>query len=318
MSDIQKKIHLTGDIIELDEIIRPRSLFLKDSLLFMINMQQAHCITVFHLQEMKKIGDFIPFGNAPNEVLNVNNLQFQDSLVWISDRDRQQVNKYKLIQFLKEDEVVPFEIKKIEESFERLLITQDKLITNSLHHVRSRFSFYDLQGNFIESKGELPDAGIQMTDFELHESCFCNMVINPDDESVFVAYMNTDLVEIYDSNGNLKTRIHGPDKFYSIKKEVSSGDMQRVSSIEGRTRDAYYSPVAFEDEIWTIYNGKYFDRTIENSFLCNCIIVFDWDGNPIRQYTTDIGFYSLAIDRKNRVFYGITLSPEYTFVKFNY
>ncbi len=318
MSDIQKKIYLTGEVIELDEIVRPRNLFLKDSLLFTVNMRKDHGITVFCLPEMKKIGDFLLFGSGPNEVLDVDNLQFQDSFVWTSDRDRHQVNKYSLTQYLKENEAKPLEIIKIEESFEHLLIAPDKLITNSLHHIRSRFSFYDLQGNFIENKGNLPDAGIQMTDLELYESNFCNMVLNPSNGSIFIAYKNTDLIEIYDSDGHIKTRIHGPDQFYSIKKESSSGDMQSVRSIEGKTRDAYFSPVAFEDEIWTVYDGKYFDRTAENSFLCNHIIVFDWDGNPIRQYITDIPFYSLAIDRVNSIIYGITLNPEFSIVKFNY
>jgi hypothetical protein len=318
LTDIKERKHLTGEIIEIDEIFIPAKLFLKDSLLFTVNHGQAYFISVFQLQNIKKIGDFIYFGSGPNEVLNVSNLQFRDSLIWLFDQSRQQINKYQLNQFLTKNEIVPCEIIRIEEPFEKVLITQNKVITNSLHHIRSRFSFYNLQGNFMENKGELPDVGVQMTDLELYESYFCNMVLNPNNESVFVAYMNTDLIEIYDSNGNLKTRRHGPDHFYSIKKEVSSGDEYRVRSIEGKTRDAYRSPLALEDEIWTIYDGKVFDRKTENSFLCNTIIVFDWNGNPIRQYTTDTSFYSLAIDQKNRVFYGITLNPEYAFVKFNY
>ena len=319
LSDIQEKIHLTGVIIDNDEIFRPRSLFFKDSLLFTVNLQQPFFVTVFRLPDMKKIGDFISFGSGPNEALNVSNLQFQDSLVWVLDKSRQQINKYKINQFLVEKEIAPLEVIKIEESFNTLLVTENKLIANSLYHVQSRFSIYDLKGNFIENKGELPDAGIPMTDLELLESYFCNMALNPINESIFVAYTSTDLIEIYNAEGNLKTGMHGPDQFYSIKKEVSlDNNMQRVSSIEGKTRDAYYNPIAFEDEIWTIYNGKYFDRNVENGFLCNRIIVFDWDGNPIRHYTTDTGFYALAVDRKNRAFYGLTLNPEFAFVKFNY
>ena len=38
----------------------------------------------------------------------------------------------------------------------------------------------------------------------------------------------------------------------------------------------------------------------------------------IQRDTTDVGLYSLAVDRKNKVFYGLTVNPEYTFVKFSY
>jgi len=318
LKDIPEKTYLKGEIIQLDEIFIPVKLFVKDSLLFTINLRNRYFISVFHLQDMKKIGDFIHFGSGPNEALHVNNLQFQDSIVWVFDPDNQQINKYQLNQFLEENEVFPLERIKMEESFNNMIVTQDKLIAYSLRYIQSRFSMFDLQGNFIENKGELPDSGVEMTDLELYESYLCNMVLNPMDKSIFVAYMDTDLIEIYDLNGNLKTRRHGPDHFYSIKKEVSSGNEFRVRSIEGKSRDAYRAPLAFEDEIWTIYSGKFFDRKIENGFLCNTIIVFDWEGNPIRQYTTDISFYSLAIDRKNRVVYGLTLNPEYVFVKFAY
>ena len=319
LSDIQETIHLTGEIIDNNEIFRPRFIFIKDSLLFTINLQQHSFVTVFHLQDMKKIGDYIDFGSGPNEVLNVSNIQFQDSLVWALDQMSQKINSYQVNQFLEGKEAIPQEIIRIEEPFDKLIVTRNKLIANSLRHIQSRFSFYDLEGNFIGNNGELPNTGIEMTDLELFQAYFCNMVLHPNDESIFVAYLNTDLIEIYDSNGNIKTRMHGPDQFYSIKKEVSLGDnMKRVTSIEGETRDAYACPVAFEDEIWTIYDGKYFDRNVENSFLCNRIIIFDWEGNPIRQYITDIAFYALAVDRQNRAFYGITLNPEHTFVKFNY
>ena len=318
LKDIPEKIHLNGDIIELDELIMPIRLFIKDSLLFTINYRQRHFISVFRLQDMKKIGDFISFGNGPNEALYVKHLQFQDSIVWVFDNNSQKINKYQFNHFLEEKDVVPCEIIKMEDSFQNIIATKDKLITYNIRYIQSRFSIYDLQGIFIENKGKLPDAGVDMTDLELFESYFCNMAVNPINESIFVAYMNTDLLEIYDSNGNIKTKVHGPDHFFSIKKQISSGNQFKVQSIEGRTRDAYFNPVALEDEIWTIYDGKYFDRTADRSDLNNTIIVFDWDGNPIRQYITDISFFSLAIDKKNRFIYGITLNPEYAIVKFAY
>ena len=271
LTDIQERKHLTGEIINIDEVFMPSKLFLVDSLLFTVNRRQSYFISVFQLQDMKKVGDFIPFGSGPNEVNGVTDLQFQDSLVWLFDQSRQQINKYQLNQFIKENEVVPCEIIKIGEPFAKALMIQNKLITNSLNHIRSRFSFYDLQGNFIENKGEIPNAGILMTDLELYESYSCNMALNPSNESIFVSYMNTDLIEIYNSDGTLKTRIHGPDHFYPIRKEESSGDTRRVRSIPGQTKDAYFSPVAFEDEIWTIYRGKVFDPAIVNGFLSNTI-----------------------------------------------
>jgi hypothetical protein len=70
----------------------PRRLFLVDSLLFTVNKRHEYFISVFQLQDMKKIGDFIRIGGGPNEVRSVTNLQFQDSLVWLFDQSSQQIN----------------------------------------------------------------------------------------------------------------------------------------------------------------------------------------------------------------------------------
>jgi len=321
ISSFQDKIHLKGEIIDNDEIIMPSYLFLKDSLLFTINMRQSYLVSVFNVNDMTRIGDYIEFGSGPNEALIVDGIQFIDSLVWVIDQGRRQVNCYPWNQFVLESEAVPLETIRLDESFNKLLVTKYKLVANSFLHIHYRLSFYDLKGDFIENKGELPDAGIKMTELELFESFFCNMALNPIDESIFIAYMNTDLIEIYDSSGNLKTRKHGPDFFFPANREksIENGAAQKVGFVAGKSRFAYMYPVAFEDEIWTTYNGKFIDpKNDKNFYFCNQIVVFDWDGNPIRHYTTDIAFYGIAIDRKNRAIYGVTINPDYSFVKFKY
>jgi len=321
ISSFPEKIYLKGEIIDSDEIIMPSYIYIKDSLLFTINMRQSYLVSVFNVSDMTRIGDFIEFGSGPNEALIVDGIQFIDSLVWIIDQGQRQANCYPWDQFVQESEAIPLETIRLNESFNKLLVTKNKLVANSFLHIHSRLSFYDMQGNYLENKGELPNAGMQMTELELFESYFCNMALNPIDESIFVAYMNTDLIEIYDSGGNLKTRMHGPDKFFPANREKSVGDgaALKVGFVAGKSRFAYMYPVAFEDEIWTTYNGKFIDpRNDKNFYFCNQIIVFNWDGIPIRHYTTDIAFYGIAIDRKNRTIYGVTINPEYSFVKFRF
>ena len=320
-SDIKKTIYLTGEIIEIDEVLIPGNLFLFDSLLFTRNAGHSEFISVFHRRDMSKIGSFIEFGGGPGEFVEIlRNIQFQDSLVWIFDgRASRTVNKYHISQFLQPGTIYPLEVIHLPDPFGGALITPNRIVTKgSLHHIHSRFSIYDLQGNFIENKGTLPDTGTRLTELELHESFSATMALHPDGEAIFVAYKATDLIEIYDANGNLKTRVHGPDQFFPIRQEVRDGNLARVRSISGRTRDAYFFPVAFSDEIWVVYDGGVFDPSVAYGFLSNRIIVFDWEGNPLRQYITDVGIYGLAVDRENRVIYALTIAPEHAFVRFRF
>ena len=113
LKDIPEHTYLKGEIIELDEIFMPVRLFIKDSLLFTINSRHRSFISVFNLHDMKKIGDFLSFGNGPNEVLHINHIQFTDSIILVFDPNRKQINKYPINQFLEEQEVVPVEIIKM-------------------------------------------------------------------------------------------------------------------------------------------------------------------------------------------------------------
>lgn len=199
------------------------------------------------------------------------------------------------------------------------LIVSDRVFINSINYPDYRFSIYDMEGNFVMNTGELPDSGEEQTPLEKLESYVNNMVLSPNNEFIFVAYLQTDLIEIYYKTGTLKARTHGPDRFFPARKEVSMGEGKRVSTKIGETRDAYFSPVAFEDEIWVLYSGKLWDPAAPySSELANKIIVFDWNGKPIRIYTTDIGMFSFAIDRNTHTIYGLTVNPEFGIVAFDY
>jgi hypothetical protein len=200
----------------------------------------------------------------------------------------------------------------------RALVVGDKVFTNSFVHNNFRFSIFDMKGNLVKNIGELPDNGKDMTALERMESYFCNMDIKPDNKLIFLSYMETDLIEIYDSDGNLNVRKHGPDQFFSYKREMTANGTTRIASARGKTKDAYFYPIAFEDEIWVSYYGKVYDPTTPDYTLTNKIMVFDWNGKPLRIYTTDILYIMLAVDLKNRAIYGVTHAPDYTIVKFNF
>jgi hypothetical protein len=316
-SDIPEKIHLNGTVVDFEDIYKPVRLYIRDSILFTVNQSQEYFVTTYNLNSTKKIGDFVPFGSGPNEISYLNAIQFTDSSVWIFNQMGRNLFKYGYEQFLYNREIVP-RMKVKTDDADRVLVADSLLLTTSLSRREARFSIYDMTGKFLRDAGELPDAGIDMTELEMLESNFCDIVLNPVDKSVFVAYMNTDLIEIYDKNGNLKSRMHGPEHYFPVRKETSSDGVKRVRSVAGETRDAYFWPVAFEDEIWAIYSGKVYDPSVSNAFLSNDIIVFDWNGRPVRQYTVDIPFLSIAIDRLNSAIYGITLNPEFSIVKYNY
>jgi hypothetical protein len=318
-SDIPDKKELKGEILELADILRPTQIHIKDSVLFVINPGMEYFVSCYNLTNLEKTGEFLTFGSGPHEIMDLTSFQMIDSMIWIFDAQRRRLLQYSSEQFTHPEGAIPERVIDIKNDYlNRVLIVGNKLFANSLSYPDFRFSIYDSNGDFQENTGELPRTNVTMTPLEKWESYFCNMALKPDGKSIFVSYMETDLIEIYNSDGHLETRNHGPDHFLPARKEKVSGKEVRVTSTIGTTRDAYFNPVAFSDEIWVVYSGKTFDPSSQDYFMSNKIIVFDWDGSPLRIYTTDIPFYSLAVDKSHHAIYAVTSNPDFSIVRFNY
>ena len=74
-------------------------------------------------------------------------------------------------------------------------------------------------------KKYFPDYGDKLTEVEKLEGFSCNMILSPHKDHIFLFYMQTDLIEIYDLAGNLERRLHGPDYFYpAVRHNLSKFD----------------------------------------------------------------------------------------------
>lgn len=316
--DIPSNDTLRGEVLNLEDIYRPMNLYIQDSVLFVISLGNQHLLTCYNMNDLSKIGNFIPFGSGPNESLGLKSLQIEDPNIWAFDKQLNKISLYSYSQFLQAEEAQARETIKMQDVCFEVLVIADKIFANTLSYPDSRFSIYDIKGEFIENRSKIPVLEEEKTDLEKLESFFGNMALKPESDLIFVSYFQTDLIEIYDTVGNLMHRTHGPDHFFPVKKESTNGGHKKVSSIAGETRDAYFYPVALSDEIWTLYSGKVFVPDNYLDYLMDKIIIFNWEGKPMKMYTLDIPIYSLAIDEVNRIIYGVSEVPDLMIVRFRY
>ena len=136
-------------------------------------------------------------------------------------------------------------------------------------------------------------------------------------DKVAVCYYWTDLIEIYDKEGKLDKRIHGPEHIYPHFEGHIDGEMSFSKTVPGRSRDAFYCPVSVGDNIFVLFNGKFPNEEGYN-VLANQIFVFDWDGKPQKIYELDRGISNMDVDEKNKKIYGISDDPEYQVIEFSY
>jgi len=318
--DIGEIIYIEGVELEIDEMImRPKSVTLIDTILIVTNIGMQNFIHRYDIKNKTKIGESISFGSGPEEMLNVQDVQvsFDDTTVWILDSRKQEAYQYNKYDICISDSPIPLQSIKFNDYFDKMLVLSDnKIVASTLNPENTHLSFYNMQGVLIQDNCDFPDAGITQTLYERIESFLGDMVFDFSTQRIFFAYKQTDLIDIYDIDGNLLYRSHGPDRFFSYMKQYDINQGVKVRSESGKTRDGYYFPVVNNNEIWTLYSGKYFDREIPN-YLLDQIIVFNWDGKPIRQYKLDRPIYTFTIDVENQTLYGVSDDPQFVILKFD-
>ena len=320
LSDFNEVVSLHGTVIEFDDLLmRPVDLHIIDSFLIMKNHGTEYHFHVFNHHNNKKVGELVEFGNGPQDMISPTIISSDDSFLWITDKQKRSIAK---CMFYSSGDTTYLSILNkinVEEYLDKAAILPNGGILSVAINpqTEARFHLLDSTGQTINTVGEYPDCGIDFTMIEKIEAFFCDFAINYPKQRIFMSYKQTDLIEIYDLEGRLIKRMHGPDHFTPFVKQVNVGDRSMVRTQSGKARDAYFVPQCVGDEFFVIYSGKVYDREVP-SYLSDKIFVFDHEGNPKRIYELDMPFYSFAVDPVNRVIYGLSDDPEFHAINYHY
>ncbi|MDR1583520.1 MAG: TolB-like 6-bladed beta-propeller domain-containing protein [Prevotellaceae bacterium] len=316
LKDFEAIEFLKGNVITFDSMImKPWLLQVYDTLLITCNLNTDKLFHVFDLKNRKQIAQRISMGQGPAEMLNPFFIP-NDSVMMLFDLGKSIISKYNIRDFVDSSDPTPFEqIKLSEQIMGEMVLVEDGII-GSPYHPKHAFYKFDKSGNEMRIFGERPVSEITYSNIEIVDAYRSVLTSNSIDK-VAVCYYWTDLIEIYDKDGKLKKRIHGPEHFYPYFKGYTDRGMIYTKTIPGKSRDAYYSPVSVGGNIFVLFNGKNPNEAGYN-ILAKRIFVFDWDGTPRKIYELDKGISNMDVDEKNKKIYGINDDPEYQIIEFSY
>ena len=74
-----------------------------------------------------------------------------------------------------------------------------------------------------------------------------------------------------------------------------------------------------KDFIYMLYSDNILrnEHRIDNPRNSDTILVFDWDGQPIMCYKSDVKLYKICVSEDNKIMYGVIMNPEVALVKLN-
>lgn len=310
-----------------DTLALPRGVFLQmplrllceDSTLFVQNRQGDKFIHRFRLPGLDPLGEGqVELGNGPQELLSAYRMQVDGSLFWLFDLMGQSAAAYDKRTACDSVSFPVCRKIKLEEPFGDIVALPDhRFITASLNPNHKRLSFFTPDGRYVSTAGEYPSFGAELSLLETVEAYVCEMVCDPVNEHVWLFYKQTDLIEIYTYDGKLVKRLHGPDCFFPAVSERSFGNgMQKVSSIPGETRDAYFCPLYSDGKMYVLYSGRVFERgQSAHAYLFDTLLSFHSDGTPDTCYKLPVPVYTFTIDELEGVLYGLSFDPEYHLIK---
>lgn len=314
-----KTYKLEGSIMQFsDTIWHPVDITVKDTLLFIKNRSTEYIYDIYNLNNNEKINECFKIGQGPNDFIFPLIVQSMDSSVWIYDGQTSVLKEYTVSGLLGSN--FPVSIKTISlrnNASRKVAVLSDGTVLASINSLpRGGFDLYDSAGLFLDSIGSFPEfTSGKLSDMEKIMSLRCGFTTNMTDR-IFLSYLFTDLIEVYDFKGNCIKRLHGPQQIQlAMELQSAGGDNVGARPVSGKTYKCYSSPVHAGNEVFALYFGELSENYEERDFK---IIVFDWNGKPLRMYELDTHLFTFTVDDKHRIIYGITNSPEYRIIKFDY
>ena len=314
--NISSEIVLHGADLNLgDQITRPMRLSVFDSTLILLNDDNEGIIQMIDLPTKNEIGHYGSFGGGPSDLMTPRYVYKKDSVLYVYDSRLLRFNTFVLNS---NDNLNLKNSVQFNSYFDDVLMLSDSiLIANVLDPQMKKISYFK-GDSMIKTVGDYPQIEENSTDLDVLaqlEGFASSLAWNESKKRIAVVYKQTDLIEIYNENGKLEHRVQGPDMFFPSKCVKDIGETQKVVANIGEERDAYFSPVATANELFVLYSGDFYNPESKD-YLHDRLFVFDWDGNPLRQYKLDIPIFRFTIDSSSRVIYGLTDTPEFRVVQF--
>ena len=297
-TDFRGEVSLKGRVLDFDEdVMRPFSVQVFDSVLVTLEPAGDMVCQLFNLNTGTKIGDRLRKGEGPNEMLMPMFVNNGEGIQFI-DLAMAAFYKYDWTDFLNNSHPEPFGKGKLSESVDSEMQMLGDNYVGYQYFKEQLLYLFDKSGNkvkplagFTEDAGSLPA--------EMRADAYQMGYVSNGKDKVAVTYYMTDIIEIWNGEGELVKHLHGPEKFeYSDK-----------------GKDAFFTPKNAGNQFFVLYNGRNRTEEAHNS-SCTKLLSFSWDGIPQYVYTLDDPIFTYCVDVKKGKIYGVSTIPEYHIVEY--
>ncbi len=252
-------------------------------------------------------------GNGPGEIISTICYQVKDNLFLTYDAERRKI--YQVV--ISPDTTLALE--EVEEiHFDKRLSRVDYQVS----HVIANGLLEDAWLVTMKSDGEII-SGVNYPSFketnDLPPTALSLIFLNtrvarkPDNKKVVAATQNFGVISFFHYiDGSIleeyrQIKYYGP-QFFLTERGTVAWSRDGLTVFCGLDCD--------DTHVYALYSGRTFTKHGLESFYCEHLLVYDWDGNPVKHYTLDIPLFSMQFDKERKTIYGIAYHPEGVFVEY--
>ncbi len=311
-SPIHKLTHTRVIDLEEFDILKPAHVIRKNDsyMIWDLNNEKMLHLVDFNT---KKLINGIKKGSGPGEVVAIIDLQFKDDSFFIFDPDRQKVNQVDI------SSDTTFTLKEVMD------INSDKRIFSANYqgsHLIANGLFDDAwlvtlkENGEITSKVDFPgfEETSNTTGMELSLLYLSTRIANkPDNKKVVAATQSFAVLSFLNYIDGLILEEYKQIKYYGPDFTLP----ERGGIAWSKDGQVGFCGLDCDDEfVYALYSGRTFEEYGMLSHNCEHLLVYDWDGNPVKHYTLDIPLFSMKYDSEKNTIYGIGYNPEGIFVEY--
>jgi len=314
VSSFPETKELSGEILPIEILTNPRQIVIKDSLLLVVGTGSDFFVSVYNIGHGSFEGEFLSKGRGPNDALGVRYLSFfnDDRYFLLNDHLANKVFVYDSDKLDHPNHIQPDYVISLDESLDDILFFSENtflgksdVMTNE-KYANSRIKIFGYDGNVLKTFGDYPASEQVIIDQALNFAFDFRPVLEPAGNRIALFYKLTDLIELYDRDGQLIKRAHGPDQFFPAVTVKERFGREQAAGIPEETRQAYFGPLAVEDQIWVKYSGN-LSRDYDTFFH---LMVFNWDLNPMGHYVVPHSILAFDVNTQKRIIYTLSVIDD--------
>lgn len=297
--------------IETDSIRNPYLMTYHQGLLVFGNIHAPYFISVFDGETGKFLGDCASRGAGPEEFIHLGGLAFVRDKLGLWDAGKSTMALARIDRH--QPAASAFEFLKMQEDsslvavFQIVPVREDLSVAAGI--VRGhRFALMDGQGRVVGGFGEYPEGHeTQNTDME-NGFVYQSLLATQGERSLLAAATAMgESIQFYDlsdkDNPVLVREFTFEHPLYN-----RTGDQEQPIVFDAKNPDGFIDLKATPDYCVGLFSGE--ARTDLRAYGGDKIVIFDWDGNPVKLITLGQSYMNLAVDtEKNRILL-LSVQPE--------